>query len=46
MIADDGYKNVLVIGCYVMSKFIDWKDKKTFHAVRGRSRRGRAAGRR
>jgi 3-oxoacyl-[acyl-carrier-protein] synthase-3 len=29
MIADDGYKNVLVIGCYVMSKFIDWKDKKT-----------------
>jgi len=29
MIADDGYKNVLVIGCYAMSKFIDWKDKKT-----------------
>jgi 3-oxoacyl-[acyl-carrier-protein] synthase-3 len=29
MIADESYKNVLVIGCYVMSKFIDWKDKKT-----------------
>ena len=29
MIADDSYKNVLVIGCYAMSKFIDWKDKKT-----------------
>src|SRR5215203_4111759 len=29
MIADDSYNNVLVIGCYVMSKFIDWKDKKT-----------------
>jgi 3-oxoacyl-[acyl-carrier-protein] synthase-3 len=29
MIADDSYKHVLVIGCYAMSKFIDWKDKKT-----------------
>ena len=29
MIADEAYKNVLVIGCYAMSKFIDWKDKKT-----------------
>ena len=29
MIADDAYKNVLVIGCYAMSKFIDWTDKKT-----------------
>lgn len=29
MIADGSYKNVLVIGCYAMSKFIDWQDKKT-----------------
>jgi len=29
MIADDAYRNVLVVGCYAMSKFIDWKDKKT-----------------
>lgn len=29
IIADEQYKNVLVIGCYAMSKFIDWKDKKT-----------------
>jgi 3-oxoacyl-[acyl-carrier-protein] synthase III len=29
MIADADYKNVLVIGCYAMSKFVDWKDKKT-----------------
>lgn len=29
MIADDSYQNILVIGCYAMSKFIDWKDKKT-----------------
>jgi len=29
IIADDSYKNVLAIGCYAMSKFIDWKDKKT-----------------
>lgn len=27
--ADESYTNVLVIGCYVMSKFVDWKDKKT-----------------
>jgi len=29
IIADATYKNILVIGCYAMSKFIDWKDKKT-----------------
>lgn len=29
IIADDTYRNVLVVGCYAMSKFIDWKDKKT-----------------
>lgn len=29
VIADDAYKNVLVVGCYAMSKFVDWKDKKT-----------------
>ena len=29
IIADGTYRNVLVIGCYAMSKFIDWKDKKT-----------------
>lgn len=29
IIADGDYKNVLVIGCYAMSKFVDWKDKKT-----------------
>jgi 3-oxoacyl-[acyl-carrier-protein] synthase-3 len=29
MIADESYKNILVVGCYAMSKFIDWKDKKT-----------------
>ena len=29
IIADTAYKNVLVIGAYAMSKFIDWKDKKT-----------------
>ena len=29
IIADRSYKNVLVIGCYAMSKFIDWNDKKT-----------------
>ncbi len=27
--ADDSYKNILVIGCYAMSKFVDWNDKKT-----------------
>ncbi len=29
MIADASYRNVLVIGCYAMSKFVDWKDKRT-----------------
>ena len=29
IIADESYKNVLVIGCYAMSKFMDWTDKKT-----------------
>ena len=29
IIADAAYKNVLVIGVYAMSKFLDWKDKKT-----------------
>ncbi len=29
VIADPSYKNVLVIGCYAMSKFMDWTDKKT-----------------
>lgn len=29
IIADSGYNKVLVIGCYAMSKYIDWKDKKT-----------------
>lgn len=29
IIADNTYRNVLVVGCYAMSKFIDWKDKKT-----------------
>lgn len=29
IIADPGYQNVMVIGCYAMSKFIDWNDKKT-----------------
>lgn len=29
VIADKTYKNVLVIGCYAMSKFMDWTDKKT-----------------
>ncbi len=27
--ADESYTNVLVIGCYAMSKFVDWSDKKT-----------------
>jgi 3-oxoacyl-[acyl-carrier-protein] synthase-3 len=27
--ADAQYKNVLVIGCYAMSKFLDWTEKKT-----------------
>ncbi len=29
VIADSNYRSVLVIGCYAMSKFVDWKDKKT-----------------
>jgi 3-oxoacyl-[acyl-carrier-protein] synthase III len=29
IIADKTYKNVLVIGAYAMSKFVDWTDKKT-----------------
>lgn len=29
VIADPAYENVLVIGCYAMSKFLDWSDKKT-----------------
>ncbi|MCS6873294.1 MAG: ketoacyl-ACP synthase III [Pyrinomonadaceae bacterium] len=27
--ADSKYRNVLVIGAYAMSKFVDWKEKKT-----------------
>lgn len=29
IIADPAYRNVLVIGAYAMSKYIDWQDKKT-----------------
>ncbi len=29
IIADANYKNVLVIGVYAMSKFLDWTEKKT-----------------
>ena len=29
IIADNSYKNILVIGAYAMSKFLDWHDKKT-----------------
>ena len=29
IIADANYKNVLVIGVYAMTKFLDWKEKKT-----------------
>jgi 3-oxoacyl-[acyl-carrier-protein] synthase-3 len=29
IIADRSYQNVLVIGAYAMSKYLDWKDKKT-----------------
>ncbi|HET6669339.1 MAG TPA: ketoacyl-ACP synthase III [Pyrinomonadaceae bacterium] len=29
IIADPGYKNILVIGAYAMSKYLDWNDKKT-----------------
>ena len=29
IIADPEYKNILVIGAYAMSKYLDWNDKKT-----------------
>ena len=29
IIADSAYRNVLVIGAYAMSKYLDWHDKKT-----------------
>jgi 3-oxoacyl-[acyl-carrier-protein] synthase-3 len=29
VIADSSYKNVLVIGAYAMSKYLDWTEKKT-----------------
>lgn len=29
LIADQSYQNVLVVGCYAMTKYLDWKDKKT-----------------
>ncbi len=29
IVADKNYKNILVIGVYAMSKFLDWKEKKT-----------------
>ncbi|MGB8506855.1 MAG: ketoacyl-ACP synthase III [Pyrinomonadaceae bacterium] len=29
IIADSSYRNVLVIGAYAMSKFVDWTEKKT-----------------
>lgn len=29
IIADDQYRNVLIIGAYAMSKYLDWSDKKT-----------------
>jgi 3-oxoacyl-[acyl-carrier-protein] synthase III len=29
LIADHNYKNILVIGVYAMSKFLDWTEKKT-----------------
>lgn len=29
IIADESYNKVLVIGVYAMSKFVDWKEKKT-----------------
>lgn len=29
IIADPGYKLVLVVGAYAMSKYLDWSDKKT-----------------
>jgi 3-oxoacyl-[acyl-carrier-protein] synthase-3 len=29
VIADSSYRNVLVVGAYAMSKYLDWSDKKT-----------------
>jgi 3-oxoacyl-[acyl-carrier-protein] synthase-3 len=29
IIADKSYRNVLVVGAYAISKYVDWKDKKT-----------------
>jgi 3-oxoacyl-[acyl-carrier-protein] synthase-3 len=29
VIADSSYRHVLVVGAYAMSKYLDWKDKKT-----------------
>ncbi len=29
IIADPGYRNVLVVGAYAISKYLDWHDKKT-----------------
>ena len=29
IISDESYRNVLVIGAYAMSKYLDWTDKKT-----------------
>ena len=29
IISDESYQNVLVIGAYAMSKYVDWTDKKT-----------------
>ncbi len=29
VIADSSYKNVLVVGAYAMSKYLDWTEKKT-----------------
>lgn len=29
IISDEAYQNVLVIGAYAMSKYVDWTDKKT-----------------
>lgn len=29
ILADEAYQNILVIGAYAMTKYLDWKDKKT-----------------
>jgi 3-oxoacyl-[acyl-carrier-protein] synthase-3 len=29
ILADDQYQNVLIVGAYAMSKYLDWDDKKT-----------------